>query len=253
MSLVFDGDGENNIAYTVGGKMGGEILSASDDAEEGYEAVDLSSGHFEICPRTDTRELYYIAASNGAGKSTLAAEIATNYHRLFEDCPIYLLSRVPDDKAFNKLEKAKIVKRIIIDEDFAETPLDILQDIQGGAMVIFDDCDTFTDKNIVKRIDDFRLQLLELGRHNKIFGIFCSHLINGTNRNFTRTIMNELNRLIIYPRSGSIYQIRYALKHYFGLDKNKIEEIIKSKSRWVCIGKNYPQYVLTQTSCELLS
>jgi hypothetical protein len=64
--------------------------------------------------------------------------------------------------------------------------------------------------------------------------------------------MNEMQSMTVFPKSGSAQQIKYALKTYFGLDKNQIENIINLPSRWVTIFKGFPQTVMYENGAFIL-
>jgi hypothetical protein len=52
--------------------------------------------------------------------------------------------------------------------------------------------------------------------------------------------------VVWFPNSGASRQMRYLLSEYLGLDKNTIIKTKRCKSRWACMFKQYPQFILTQ-------
>ena len=179
-----------------------DVLAIDNNSSDGNPYFLKEYYTFEPVNDPATRKINYVAGASGSGKSTFTKNLIIKHHILFPDSPIYLFSRLREDIAFDKLEENKIIIRIPIDETFAAEPIDMLSDIPDGSMVVFDDVDTFTDKNIMKNINDIKLQILELGRHKKIYCIITSHLINSNDRNATRVIMNELSTITIFPRGG---------------------------------------------------
>ena len=116
-------------------------------------------------------------------------------------------------------------------------------------MVIFDDYDTFTgdaEKVITKLIDD----LATMGRHTNTTMLCLSHYL--TQYKKTRLILNEATHIVVYPQATSYHALLYLLKNYVGVDEEDIKQLRKSGSRWLCFGKNFPQYVITQQSARLL-
>ena len=239
-------DNAKNIAIIRGGPKNGDLLQSSDYARDNF--ISLRNGNFEIYPDDLTREIYLIAGASGSGKSTITRQIALNYYDLFPDNNIYLFSRVKSDPAFLDLIQKGIILEIELNDEFAEMEIDIIKNIEES-LVIFDDVDTFTNKKLMDKINSIRLQIMELGRHKSIYTCITSHLINSNDRKFSRTVLNELSRLIVFPQSGSKHQIEYALKTYFGMNK---KQILNTNERWICIGKNYPQYILSSKRCELI-
>ncbi len=59
--------------------------------------------------------------------------------------------------------------------------------------------------------------------------------------------------LILYTKIGGSYDINYALKNYFSLDKDQIKKVMKLPSRWASVNKKYPPYVLHERGAYLLN
>lgn len=230
-----------------------QILLVDDKNKDGYKVVKLDDNNsFIPVLDSDTRSITYICGASGSGKSTLANSIIENFNIMFPDSNIYIFSRLKTDPAFNKLEK--IIIRIPIDESLVDDPIDVINDIEEWSLVLFDDIDTISDKKIMDALNNIKSQILEIGRHKNIYCIVTSHLISGSNRAATRTMMNEMTNLVIFPKGGgSVYQQRYTLKNYLGFNNKEVDKIINADdTRWVLICKNYPQYILTQKICYLV-
>ena len=103
-------------------------------------------------PDSKTREVWYIAGPSGSGKSYIAKGLAMEYHSMFPDRPIYLLSKLKEDSTLDKLKYLiRIDPEKLVEDPI--TDLDMLKD----CMLIADDVDTFdkaTDKVVQKLIDD---------------------------------------------------------------------------------------------------
>lgn len=242
------------IAYINGGKLDDKILYVDSAKTGAVKDIKLTSGKYELLLNPNTREIIYVAGPAGVGKSTISRSLVDVYHELFPSSPIFLFSKLTDDPAFDDLQKEGIISRVVLNEQIVEQPIEVLDEIdpEEGALFIFDDTDTINDKRILEQINRLKRDIMEVGRHNNIYSIQTSHLINGTNKNDTRYILNELNKMIIFPGSGGYKQQRYVLENYWGLNKKQIEKVLDTSSRWLCISKNYPQYVITETECYLL-
>lgn len=248
MSINFDDDGKM-VAMIKNKKKVKELVFIDSNNRKGIKKIKLhDDDKFVPVLDPENRSIVYICGASGSGKSTFARVLVDNFHTLFPDSPIYMFSRLSSDPAFDDLEKKKILIRIPIDNNIIESNIDVVNDIEEGSMVIFDDIDTISDKKIMNVLNNIKLQILEIGRHKKIYCIVTSHLINTNDRNGTRTMMNEMSNLVIFPKGGgSVYQQKYCLKNYLGLSNDQIANILEtSDSRWVLISKNYPQYILTE-------
>lgn len=253
------------IAIIHGGYDDGEIISIINDNEGGNDYFDsesedddindknleLDNGKIVPLPSYDTRQVSYIAGPSGSGKSTYAAIQAMKYRKLFPQNQVYIFSRLDSDPAFDgKFNPPPI--RMKIDESLLTHPIDITKQLQGGCLIIFDDIDTIQNDKLKKAVIKLEGDILEVGRHNNIHIICCSHLINGNDKKFSRTILNEAHTITIFPKSGSTYQITYMLKNYMGLNKNQIAQILALPSRWVTLLKSYPQAVIYEGGVYLL-
>ena len=219
-----------------------------DDINEIRKEVFVSDGILQPVPNIETREIPYIAGPSGSGKSTYAANYIKNYKKIHSKKEVFVFSRLNDDPTIDKLK----VNRVAIDEQLYNDPINILEELPKGGLILFDDTDTIQDKKIKEAISKIKNDILETGRHNDIYCVNTSHLINENDRKDSRTMLNEAHSLTIFPKSGSTFQIKYVLKNYFGLSNEQIDEILKLPSRWVTIMKNYPMYVFHEHGAYLL-
>jgi len=222
-------------------------LCCQEDSDDDIgDSIEID-GKLEPVPNIEGREAPYIAGPSGSGKSTYAGKYIQYYKKLFPNNQIYVFSRKPSDPAIDHLYP----NRIMIDESLVTEPIDILSELADGALVLFDDCDTIQNDKVKKAVSKIKNDILETGRAAEIYIVTTSHLVNPNERKDSRTILNECHSLTIFPKSGSAYQIKYALKNYFGLSKNQIDEILSLPSRWVTIFKSYPQCVLYEKGCYI--
>lgn len=258
-------DGEP-VAIVKGGKANGEIIfintkTQSDTClkDNPSRSISVQDGSFEQLPSPNVR-IIYIAAPSGAGKSFYSASYIKKYIKLHfpkgertdeqiqTDPHFYLFSRLDADKVLDDLKPI----RVKVDESCLKNPFDI-REIQPNSMVLFDDIDCITNPKIQACVNLLKEQIMDLGRHTNIKCVVTSHLINGKDKNATRTLLNEMQSLTIFPKAGSAYQIRYALKHYFGLSATQINKILAIDSRWVTILKSYPQCLISEHQLMFIS
>jgi hypothetical protein len=195
------------------------------------------------------RLVAYFAGASGAGKSTGAAQLAISYKEAFPKNPIYLFSRIEDDKVYKGLG----IIQIPITEVLLEQEIDLVNSdaVKNGAMIIFDDIDTIISPELKKAVYKVLLDALEIGRHLKLYITVMSHLINGNDHNLTRTILNESGTITIFPH-GNIHAVEYLLNKYFGIPNRRIKQIITTDSRYITFGRTYPYYMIKEKSVELL-
>ena len=225
-----------------------ELYSQMFDSAESSSEVELPpNSTFSLLPSSDakTREVWYVAGPSGSGKSYIARGLAMEYHSQFPDRPIYLLSKLSEDSTLDKLkylvriDPSKLVENPITD-------LDMLKD----CMLIADDVDTFdkeTDKVVQKLIDD----IATMGRHSNTTLLFLTHYLSNYKK--SRLLLMEATHFVLYPMSTGSHAFNYTMKTYLGIDKEEATSIRKAGSRWVCLKKSFPQYMVTEHSAKIMN
>jgi hypothetical protein len=195
------------------------------------------------------RSVEYIAGPSGSGKSTIVADLVRRYLRLNPNKKAYLFSRSPqqDDPAFDGIDFLQVPLTTAI----VTRPVNITT-LEHGTVLVFDDVGTISDDKIKRAIEKIMMDAVEVGRKYGIFVIITSHLIVPTDKKFARTMMNEIQYLTIFPKSGTTQPITYALKTYFGLGKKEIERVLNVNSRWARIHARCPRFVMYDHGAYLL-
>jgi len=225
--------------------------SSSSEGDHGGECFEVSDESYLLpIPSVDERSVDYIAGPSGSGKSTYAAKLAMSFKKIYPQKDFFIFSRThsKNDPAFSKLKPIQI----IIDDSIVDNPIDITRELTGGCLVLFDDCNTIQNDAQKKSIDKLMADIMEVGRKLNIWIIITNHLVIPNEKKVARTILNEMQSLTVFPKSGSVQQIRYCLKQYYGLNNKQIDEIIHVPSRWVTIYKNYPMCVLHEKGAYIL-
>lgn len=243
------------IAKINSGKFKGEVIYLQrDDIDpedyNGCQKIDLKKNTLSPLLNTDERQVCYVAGPSGSGKTTYAVDLAKTYKKIYPKRDIYLFSRTDyhDDPAYMKLKPIQVT----LDDSLVMEPIDIEEEITPGSLIIFDDCNTISDKAVRDAINDLITDIMEVGRKLKIWLILTNHLVNPNEKKFGRTVMNEMQAFTFFPKSGSAYQVKYCLKNYFGMSNKQIDEILDLPSRWVTVLKNYPQCIMYQHGVYLL-
>jgi|ERR1700753_10840 len=271
---MFSFDSGKPIAVIKGGTFNGEILfvdsedskccggcsykcsrqACCNDCSMCYDKMILPKdigieGDFQHIPNEKERVIY-IAGPSGSGKSTYASKYIEMYLKLFPHAKFFVFSRLNDDEPLDKLNP----HRVTIDQSLIEEPIDITQDVIPDSIILFDDIDTIQDKKLQLAVNKLKADILEIGRHMNIRCVITSHLVNPNERSASRTLLNEMQTLTVFPNAGSTYQIEYALKKYFGFSTKQIRSVLDMKNtRWVTIFKDYPQVILTEHRAVFVS
>ena len=215
----------------------------------GENSIEIhDDGKLEILPNFKERDIIYVAGPSGSGKSTIASKIIEKFKDVYPKREVYIFSRLDKDPVLDRLKP----NRIKIDESLVTRPIDIQTEIKEGALLLFDDVNTIQNPYIKHAIDSLMSDVMEAGRKLKIWLVITNHLVIPNEKKLARTILNEMHKIVFFPKSGSSQQITYALQKYFGLSKKNIEKILQIKSRWILVNKNFPQYVLHEKGCYLL-
>jgi hypothetical protein len=239
------------IAKITGGRYNGKILYLTDKEKcRGCFASIEIKGKIEPLLNVDERTVSYIAGPSGSGKTTYAVELIKKYKKIFPDKEFYLFSRTnhENDPVFQGMD----VNQVEIDEDLLDDPIDIETELNDGSVLLFDDCNTIQNDKLKKSIDKLMADIMEVGRKLDITIIITNHLVIPNEKKMARTVLNEMQVLTVFPKSGSVQQIKYVLKTYFGLDNKQMNYIVSLPSRWVTIYKNYPMCVLYEGGCFIL-
>jgi len=236
------------VCKIEGGKYNNKIVSLftedDPDISKRFNSLKLTGAKFHVLPDIDPvqekqRDILYITGPSGSGKSTYTANYMQKYKRILKNNPIYLFSALSEDSVLDEYNP----QRILIDERMITEPFAV-EDFKDS-MVIFDDIDVISDKNIKEAVYQLLNEILETGRHHNVTAIVTNHLpTNGQN---TKRCLNESKYITYFPFSGSSRAVKYLLTEYLGLDKKDIERIKKTKSRWATIYTRYPNFCITET------
>ncbi len=244
------------FAIVVGGKDDEEIIYLKTDTEKTsvvqkkpVTEIAVHDGMFELMPDPRCR-IIYIAGPQNSGKSFFAGQYIEKYRLMYPKAKFYVFSRLSNDPSLDHL----VPHRITIDQSIVDNPIE-LEEIPEHSVCLFDDIDNVSDKNVQHAVNKIKEQIMEIGRHRDVKCVITSHLINGNQRSVSRITLNEMQVLVIFPQSGSGYQIKYVLKHYFDLSVKQVNKIMdmKHETRWVALVKIHPQVLLTQHRAVFLN
>ena len=249
MSFNFNGSGKP-VAIITGGKYDKKMISLDSDIQDidqtSFKKLKISNDS-KFVPMVNTkteREVLYITGCSGSGKSTFTRMYLEQYKKKYKNREIYMFSSLKEDKSLDSIKP----KRFIIDESLYLDPIKV-DDLKESA-VIFDDIDVISDKRIKEAVYNTLNQVLEIGRHHSVTVVVTNHL--PTNGIWTRRILNESSIYVYFPASAG-GQVKYLLTENLDIDKKQIKYWKQCNSRWVLIGKNFPQYYITEHEIGLLN
>lgn len=209
-----------------------------DRVRHGFVKLELDDdSKFEPCVDKKTeRQVVYVSAPSGSGKSFYTGCFLKKYHKAFPKRPIYIISPVTEDKAYDSLKPMRIKLDELANED---VPISEFQD----SIVVIDDCDSISDKRIRNKVLALQNALLERGRHHNTSVIVTSHITCAGND--TKKILNEAHMIVVFVQNMANRNIKYLMDNYLGLDKHQITYIKKLKGRSTTFYKTYPSLVIT--------
>lgn len=203
--------------------------------------------------RGDKRNIYYIAGASGSGKSYIAKSIAENYHKLYPDRFIFIVSGIDED---DTLDSMKVNKKKIVRLDYRSFITD-KPDINSisDCLFIMDDTDNIPPKEGGDAIQTLINDICIMGRAHKagqgnVSMLVLTHHI--TNYRKTKLILNEADWYVLYPQNTSTHQLYYLLRTYLGFDRKDVVALKKIPSRWIAVHKNRPQMLLWDSGVKIL-
>lgn len=210
----------------------------------------LENGKIQPVPNNQIIERLFVSGPSGSGKSTYISRFLDEVRRNDPNAEIFVISRVKNDTAFKHIKDIQYVE---INEDLITDPLtpEEFRNPNGHKVyLIIDDIATIHNKLIKKSVQNFLDDCLECGRHMKLCILATNHFL--TNFKDTRTLLNEATSVVFFPRSGSVNGIKRYLKEYAGLSPKQIKRILNLNSRWVCINRMYPNFIIYERGSYLL-
>ena len=216
------------------------------DASILIELPPESQFHLVPSSKPTVREVWYIAGPSGSGKSYIAKGLVERYRKTFPDREVFLVSKLQEDDTLDSTKGGPLI-RLDLEKLVAEPPENL--DDMTDCMIVFDDYDTFTNpyaKVVNKLIDD----IATMGRHSNTTMLCLSHYLSNYAK--TRLLLCEATHFVLYPAATGNHALSYLLQTYLGFDKEETAELRRIRSRWICIHKNYPQWVVSEHMAKLL-
>jgi hypothetical protein len=229
------------------------LLDSSEKNPTINKQVDLPiSCNFSLLPNADKdkRDCWYIAGQSGSGKSYIAKMLAENYCKMYPDRKIYLISKLDNDDTIDSAN-CDIIRLDYSDWDTEPPEINQIK----NCMVIFDDVDTISKCENGIEVQQFADDIATMGRKHgdeqgNITMIYISHTL--TNYKKSRILLLESTHYVLFPQNTSTNTMRHLLITHVGMDEGDIRQLKRLKSRWICIKKGFPSYLIYQHGSKLL-
>lgn len=214
---------------------------------------------FMPTPRINGRNIIVVAAPSGSGKSVFCNIYIRLFHKLHPDRKIYIISHIQQDKSLEEgiegLFADGTVKRIQIDDE-------LIDSYQGGrlfdinefkdSLLLADDYDSISDKNIREFIELILDQCMKIGRHENINILITSHLLySGCGAKHSRIVLSEANAFVLFPSRSTLKSLNHLCGNYLGLDNKTVEDLRRRSDRYVMINK-CPPFIVGQNIAEVI-
>lgn len=212
------------------------------------EMVDIPGARFTptVDPK-DFRDIIYIYGSSGSGKSVMCRSYIEEYRKEFPSNDVYLFSLKPTDVSLEDKHPIRIPNRLDI---LAALDVDTLK----NSLVIFDDCDVVGPLSAeMKEVYRIQENILTIARDRRISCIITTHLACKGER--TKTILNETTKIIAFPGRAPYRTFSYLMDSYGNISPKMARKIwdMRYKTRWVCVDRTNPSYVIYEEGCFTLT
>lgn len=198
------------------------------------------------------RLVFYITGSSGSGKTRFSAEMLKLYKKENPKNKVIWISPKHDSEIIasynpiiiNITDPDKVItnfigeNKIVIDDDW-ENSIVIIDDLED---LVLDDVKL--TKQVLHTINNEIInRILHTGRHSNISLMYIKHM--ATDGWATRSILNESDYIVAFPRKASKQKLDYLLKKYLQLSPSKFNHIVSCGTEYYVHYNRYPYYGLT--------
>ena len=178
-----------------------------------------------------TNQILTAFASSGAGKSWQVNDCLLRNPAVQNDLvpAIYLFSSVGEsDPSYKPIRDLYQERFFLVDpRDCSDDQVNI-NNYKKKSVLVFDDVDSISNKQVRTKIVKFRENLLEIARHRSLVVISTAHLFH--NRKATQKLRNSSAYYILYPRN-SPKPIDDVLDNQFSMGRHERSDLIKKLKR----------------------
>lgn len=232
-------------------KVDGINIAFDLDTKKEVYIVDSTKGHDEL--RGNFRpEIYHganvIYGKRGSGKTTYCRFLIDSYHEQYPKNAVILISshKKEDEVAFKGL---KYIKQLVITPEVLDG-LNVCEEFRNCLLVI-DDPHAMPTKKECDFVGKIIHDVLYNSRKYNVKCVITNHKVLDGSRN--KSTNYEADSFTFFVASRTAWrEIEVFCTKYLGLDKEAIEKIKHTKSRWVTISNVVPTYIMTENEIEML-
>lgn len=194
----------------------------------------------------ENNRVFFVTGAPGCGKSFFTNELVKFYKAMYPEKDVFLVTRLEHDETLKKdIGNYNVIhiNQSIIDDPFR------MEDFEHSLM-IYDDIESSEFPKATQAMYNLLDDVCKNGRHHDISVIFCNQECRMGKK--TKPILTMLTNLVIFPKSASEYQTDRLLRDYIGMTKAQITDIMSLNSRWVCISRIVPKFVLYEGGAYMI-
>jgi hypothetical protein len=203
-----------------------------------------------INQKSNQRSASFISGISGSGKSTLAARLIKKIRRVRQDRHreiVVFSSGSIEDPVWSEFDEIEVID--MNDERFMDIEIEDLAEY----IIVFDDWENISNKDLKKYIAHFAKDVLERTRKLGADVIMINHM--SQNYNITKGIIFECDTFFLNISANRNASIKF-LKSYSHLTKKQLAELdayeFSSEFGFVTFRKSYPSYIIVENSIQLL-
>lgn len=191
-----------------------------------------------VIPRPqEQHQIIFVSGPPGSGKSHYTNDFSKAFKKLY-GARIILFTRNTEDETLDE----ELYEKVLIDDIDINKKFD--PEEFRDCLVIFDDIESSTKPKVTKYMYQLLSDLAKNGRHVNCTVIYTNQEAMLGIR--TKTILRICSDFVIFPKFASKHEVPQVLRKYFGMNQNQIDYVLNVNSRWACIRKIAPQYVIHQ-------
>ena len=228
-------------------KYRGDVLDIIPSKKQNYSnEFTLSKGILQpvYSEMSDAPLRIFICGPSGCGKSTYASWIVEDYKRKHPKNRFIVFSVKEKDPALDKYKPL----RILCDEKLIDDPIEVKE--LHNSLVLFDDIDQFGNQKISKALNQLRDNVMSTGRSEGIACLTTSQVMLDGKR--TKNTLTNTHQLFLFGNGGGKYHGFEFLTRYMRMPKVEANKYVNMPSRFVCVNRVVPMFLLTENGCILL-
>jgi len=237
------------------------LLETVDDKLKKELDLSITGDDLEFLPligkSKDFDRSFYVVGPSESGKSYF---IKTVCKQDAKRRPVVIFSGVEEDESLDDLMelKAKEDKKerlirvpLLAPDDTLNLPIEA--DLKN-TICVFDDIDSLAPYDFAEYLRQYRDNLLQRGRHQKISVMSTSHQLNNYSK--TKQLLCQAEYVVLFPASNKAQSMKFMMID-MGLSRKDAEFMVKKATkhggRFLAIKRSAPQLIMTNKFIKLLS